>query len=122
MLNRGRANRRVIGLAMLFGVVTSLVGSRSVTLAKEFEMLGTIDCSLASGVTCPIGDSLTLWTTAISGTREPFVIDVSWIRNQIESGPQRQDDLLCLQVEERPGIGYRALSVDRKSTRLNSSH
>jgi hypothetical protein len=102
--------RAILAVALLSGLIPLVVPTR-IGLAKEFEMQGTIDCGLLSGQNCPIQDFMTLYTPAISGKNEPYIFDMSWIRGQLEQGPQRQDDLICLLIEEVPGVGYRGLAV-----------
>jgi len=103
---------RRIALAAAIATFTAPLFSVARTgLAKEFEMEGTIDCGLAAGQDCPVADSMTLYTVSISGKNEPFVFDMSWIRPQLEQAGHKQDDLLCLIVEEVPGVGYRGLAV-----------
>jgi len=106
-----RPLRRLLLATAVAGLMIPLITAARTSLAKEFEMQATIECGLASGQPCPPTDFLTVWTVAISGTREQYLIDVSWIRAQLEQAGQKQDDLLCLLVEEVPGVGYRGLGV-----------
>jgi hypothetical protein len=103
--------RRFILLAGVLAGLASMFAPARPGLAKEFELMGTIDCGLATGQNCPIDNFMTLWTPGISGKNEPYIFDMSWIQEQLRQAPQKQDDLLCLLIEEVPGVGYRGLAV-----------
>lgn len=79
--------------------------------AKVFAIDGTVDCGVRSGRRCTIGDTLAVWTDDVSGALQRVVVDVSWIRRQLEQRRLDQDDRICLEVEDHPDGGLRALSL-----------
>lgn len=111
MSNIPRFGRSIALLVVALGATIAGFSQLERGLAKEFEMLGTLECGQPSGQPCPPGDFITLWTLAISGVRQDVIVDVSWIRSQLEQAGNKQDDLLCLLVEEIPAVGYRGLAV-----------
>jgi hypothetical protein len=78
-------------------------------VGKTFDIVGTVDCGLASGKRCSIGDVVRVWTEDVSGHRQLVEIDVSWIRQTLPA--LDQDDLLRLEVESTPDGKLRALGV-----------
>jgi len=97
-------------LAILLTFCIALAGAGK-GQANEIEIDGTADCGLKSGRRCSIDSRLAIWTDDISGTRERIEIDVSWIRDSLDSIDQ--DDRVCLLVEDRHAERLKAIGVTR---------
>jgi hypothetical protein len=65
---------------------------------RDLELTGTLDCGVASGARCVIGDTVAIWTTDVDGRRRLVSIDVSWVRTHL-SGLD-QDDLVSFEVRD----------------------
>jgi uncharacterized protein YfaP (DUF2135 family) len=97
-------------------LVVALISLLSVDLAlptpgqaKEFDVIGTVDCGLPSGRRCSLDDTLVLRTDSVSGESERVSIDISWIKRKLPS--LDQDDEITLSVELLPNGTLKALSV-----------
>ena len=78
---------------------------------KDFALQGIVDCAQRSGQRCAIGDTLAVWTSDIGSVLQRVVIDVTWMKRQINQRRLDQDDLVCIEVRERPdgllqGLGF----------------
>lgn len=74
-------------------------------LAKEFDVVGTVDCGIPSGRRCDLDDTLVLLTDSVSGLHELVAIDISWIKKRLPSLDQDDEIELCVQTipnEEKP--------------------
>ena len=84
----------------LFLVVLVAVAPESLALPvaadKDFAITGIVDCGQRSGQRCTIGDLLAVRTVDLSGVLERVVINVSWIRKQLEARRLDQDDAICI--------------------------
>jgi uncharacterized protein YfaP (DUF2135 family) len=78
-------------------------------LAKEFDVIGTVDCGIATGRRCSLDDTLALWTDSVTGVTALVSIDISWIKRKLPS--LDQDDEITLSVELLPNGTLKALSV-----------
>ncbi len=114
LMTRAFAVRRLFLTISSIGLFALVLAHPSIVLSKDFPVLGTVECGLASGQQCLIGDALTVWTLSLSGMRDQATIDVAWVRAQLEEVGTKQDDLICLHVEEVPGGGLRALSIPER--------
>jgi hypothetical protein len=102
------ALRMVVGI-VLPALVLSFGISGDAHAQKEFLIQGTIDCGRASGARCEIGDTITVWTTDVSGERQKVTIDVSWIKNQLDQ--YDQDDLIYIDVRVMPDGTLQGLAI-----------
>jgi hypothetical protein len=78
---------------------------------KDFALQGTVDCGIRSGRRCAIDDTLRVWTGDIGNVVQQVVIDVTWMKRQVNQRGLDQDDLVCIEVRERPdgllqGLGF----------------
>lgn len=104
--------RRVARLVALVAVVTSTVSVSPATATvtnKTLDLVGIVDCGLASGKRCDIGMTLKLRTRDLSGNLDTVEIDISWIKHTLPD--VEQDDFLRFEVEEKPGGGFQALRI-----------
>src|SRR5436190_18566175 len=104
-----RTIARVWPYAILLVLAAFVWWPTTSSLGKDLELTGTVDCGLASGARCSIGDTLRLWTTDVDGTRRLVEIDVSWIRDQL--GGIDQDDLMSFEVRDLGGGHFQAIAV-----------
>ena len=97
--------------------VTSLVvlqGTSEVTRAKDFDITGTIDCGKVSGNKCAFSDwetgpRLTVITSDLGSSRQPVVVDASWVRNNLPS--LEQDDFVWFTLRDDAGPGLRVIGI-----------
>jgi hypothetical protein len=80
----------------------------SVALAREIDVVGTVDCGRPSGARCSIDDVVSLLTEGPGG-RIRTTVDVSWVKRDLPA--LDQDDVLCLLVESRPGGTDQAIGL-----------
>ncbi len=83
-------------------------------MAKEFDVTGTLDCGVRSGDKCQFvdwetGPKLAVFTEDISGTRERWEIDASWIRDDLMKFGQ--DDFVWFTVRDEGSNVLRATGV-----------
>src|SRR5436190_5072341 len=104
-----RTIARVWPYAILLVLAAFVWWPTTSSLGKDLELTGTVDCGLASGARCSIGDTLRLWTTDVDGTRRLVEIDVSWIRDQL--GGIDQDDLLSFEVRDLGDYRFQAIAI-----------
>jgi hypothetical protein len=104
---RSRLLLLVLTLLLPFGAWGAETSARPAE--KSFDIVGTVDCGLASGKRCSIGDVVRVWTEDVSGHRQLVEIDVSWIKQTLPA--LDQDDLLRLEVESTPDGTLRGLGV-----------
>lgn len=97
MSSRARGLRSA-SLAVLFAFCVALVGVGQ-GQAREYEIDGTADCGLRSERRCSIDSTLAVWTDDVTGTRQRFEVDVSWIRPS-QMDRIDQDDRVCLLIED----------------------
>jgi hypothetical protein len=96
-------------LGMVFAAV--LLGAGHAYAQKEFLIVGTVDCGLPSGRRCSIDEVIRLWTSDVTGERARFVVDVSWVKNQL--GTYDQDDAICIEVRAMPDGTLQALGISQ---------
>jgi hypothetical protein len=82
--------------------------------AKEFDVTGTLDCGARSGHTCHFDDwdtgpTLGILTEDISGTRERVLVDVSWVKKDLNDFGQ--DDFVWFTVRDDVGSNLVATGV-----------
>jgi len=98
-------------LAAAFVVTTATLAVPAAPVAtaaavKDFDVTGSLDCGVRSGQKCVFtdwetGPILALFTEDISGESMRFVVDASWLRDNLTAF--RQDDFVWFTV--RDGIG-----------------
>jgi len=91
-------------------------------LAKEYNIAGTVDCGAKSGRSCSIGNTVDLWTSDVSGSRQLVTVDVSWVRKHLRG--LGQDDAIDLEVQDSPTAagGIQAIGISGEGSfvdRLN---
>ena len=113
--------RRTMAAGTLLGLTALSLLPASPALAKDFNVAGTVDCGVRSGRACPLGDTITLWTDDISGTRELVTVDVTWIGRQLRGASLEQDDAIDLEVRSLPEArgGLQALGVTGEGSFVN---
>ena len=67
-------------------------------LAKEFDVIGTVDCGIPSGRRCDLDDTLVLLTDSVSGLNELVAIDISGIKRKLPALDQDDEITLCVQT------------------------
>jgi hypothetical protein len=82
--------------------------------AREFDLTGTLDCDDRSGRKCHFvdweaGPVLAIFTEDISGVRERRIVDVSWVRDDMDGS--RQDDFVWFTVADLGGEFLQATGV-----------
>lgn len=92
----------------------SMVPAPAAASAREFDLTGTLDCAKFSGHKCHFvdwatGPVLAVFTEDISGVRERHLIDVSWVRDDMEGF--RQDDFVWFTVADLGGEFLQATGV-----------
>jgi hypothetical protein len=90
----------VVVLAVVLGIWLALPQRSQ---ANTFGVTGIIDCGLASGKRCTIGDTVTILTSDVTGADEKVVVDISWIKDYFEEEDFDQDDAICLEVDDAGG-------------------
>jgi hypothetical protein len=123
-LLRGLLSRKFLLPLILVGAVAlslGLPGTQPAYALKDFALLGIVDCGLRSGQRCAIGDLLRLRTRDVGPVETVVVIDVTWMKRQVESARLEQDDLVCMEVRERPdgilqGLGFVEVCPDLEGT------
>jgi hypothetical protein len=79
-------------------VIQSTLGA-SLAVAKEFAVVGIVDCGVSSGRACPAGTTVIgIRTDQISGKLQTFKVDLAWVLKQTPT--LHQDDQLCLEVRD----------------------
>jgi hypothetical protein len=124
MFSAGQTRRRhrlhwlLLGL-LLVGLLSGGVARPAVlaqaepagmALAKEVDVVGTVDCGRRSGRACEIQDRLAVWTDSLSGERSRVTLDVSWVRSSLPA--LDQDDEIVAVVDVRPDGTLQVLSLD----------
>ena len=122
-----RSTRSVVHRMGLIMLVVTLLSLFSVDLArptpglaKEFDVIGTVDCGIPSGRRCDLGDTLVLLTDSVSGLNELVAIDISGIKRKLPA--LDQDDEITLCVESLPDGKLKAtcvISAKRRTGTLN---
>lgn len=102
-----RLTRSVVHRLRLVMLVVTLLSLFSLDLArpapglaKEFDVIGTVDCGIPSGRRCDLDDTLVLLTDSVSGLNELVAIDISGIKRKLPA--LDQDDEITLCVESLP--------------------
>jgi hypothetical protein len=103
---------RSASLAVLFAFCIALVGVGQ-GQAREYEIDGTADCGLRNEQRCTIGSVLSIWTDDITGSRQRFEVDVSWIKDALEEDKIDQDDHICLIIEDRQAVRLKAIGMSQ---------
>jgi len=78
-------------IATLLATLTADLGPARVSYAKEIDLTGTVDCGQRSGRHCSLGDTLVPRTSDITGELAPAAIMISWIKDQLPSLDQDED-------------------------------
>ena len=122
-----RSTRSIVHRFRLVMLVVTLLSLAAVDvarptpgLAKEFDVVGTVDCGIPSGRHCELADTLVLLTDSVSGVNELVPIDISWIKRQLPA--LDQDDEITLCVELLPDGKLRAtcvISAKRREGTIN---
>ena len=122
-----RSARSLVGRLRLVMLVVMLLSLLSVDivrpttgLAKEFDVIGTVDCGIPSGRRCELNDTLVLLTDSVSGLNELVAIDVGGIKRKLPA--LDQDDEITLCVETRPDgklVATCVVSAKRRTGTLN---
>ena len=81
----------------------------TLTLAKNVDVIGTVDCGRPTGQRCNLDDTLVLLTDCLTGQLAPAVVDISWIKDKLPA--LNQDDEITLAVEALPNGKLQALGV-----------
>ena len=103
-------SRSLLTLAALVSAVVVGLAQPTLALAKTFAITGTVDCGVKSGEHCEIGDTLNVRTTDISGNLDDVVVDVSWIKKQLDEDEWDEEDRICLEVDDGAGT-YQATGL-----------
>jgi hypothetical protein len=98
----------------VFGAVVLIPAYPVAAAPREFDVTGTLDCDEWSGRKCAFvdwsaGPVLAMFTEDISGVRERHLIDVSWVRDDMEGF--RQDDFVWFTVADMGGEVLQATGV-----------
>src|SRR5207237_1068133 len=104
-----RVGGRAVGWVLLTLIVVCLFLPVPSGLGKDIELTGTIDCGGASGATCSIGSTVSIWTTDVDGTRKLVTVDVQWIVSQLPV--LHQDDLITFEVEDLGDGHFQVVAV-----------
>jgi hypothetical protein len=67
-------------------------------LAKEFDVVGTVDCGIPSGRHCELGDTLVLLTDSVSGLMELVAFDIRGIKRKLPDLDQDDEITLCVEL------------------------
>lgn len=86
-------------MSLLAAVVAGPVGAPLPALAKEFAVVGIVDCGPKSGRPCPDGTTVIgVRTDQISGKLQTHKVDIAWVLKQ---APRlHQDDEICIEVRD----------------------
>jgi len=105
----------------LLGLATLSLASATPTLAKDFNVAGTVECGARSGRACAIGDTITLWTDDFGGPRQLVTIDATWIQRQLSRAGLEQDEAIDLEVRELPAAagGLQAIGITGEGSFVN---
>lgn len=96
-----------VGLAVLvMGLVPPTAG-----LAKEFTLVGSVDCSERGGVYCVVNPIMFVNTDSVSGRMERIPVDVTMIRPQLLEWAWAQDGRICLDVRDGPNGRLQAVGM-----------
>lgn len=106
-----RAARPVMAGVALLALAQVSVGT---VQAKEFDVTGTIDCGASSGHKChwddwDTGPVIGVLTEDISGTRQLAMVDVSWVKKQLDDFDQ--DDFVWFTVQDLGGPNLQATGI-----------
>ena len=101
--------RLVMLVVALMSLLSVDLARPAAGLAKEFDVIGTVDCGIATGRRCSLDDTLVLLTDSVTGEYERVAIDISWIKRKLPA--LDQDDEITLSVELLPNGTLKALSV-----------
>ena len=104
-----RRLRPVVLVVALLGLASVDLSWPSPTLAKDVDVVGTVDCGVRSGRRCSLDDTLVLLTDSLTGANKLVVIDIRWIKRKLPA--LDQDDEITLSVELLPDGTLRALGV-----------
>lgn len=122
-----RVSRTVGHWLRLLMVVVAVLSLLSVdfsraapSFAKEFDVVGTVDCGQRSGQRCRLGDTLVLWTDSVTGELARVTFDLSWVKNDMPSVDQ--DDEITVAVESLPDGKMRVLSVTSEDKRSGTNN
>jgi uncharacterized protein YfaP (DUF2135 family) len=112
--------RLVMLLVTLLSLFAMDLAQPSPGHAKEFDVIGTVDCGIPSGRRCDLGDTLVLLTDSVSGLNELVRIDIRGIKRKLPA--LDQDDEIALCVELLPDGKLKAtcvISAKRRDGLLN---
>ncbi|MGE3271897.1 MAG: hypothetical protein AB7P40_24295 [Chloroflexota bacterium] len=101
--------RLVMLLVAVLSVFAFDLSHSATTLAKEIDVIGTVDCGLRSGQRCSLENTLVLLTDSVTGEATHISIDISWIKDKLPA--LDQDDEITLSVEILPNGKIQGLSV-----------
>ena len=102
-----RARVAAIGVAVVaMGLVPPSVG-----LAKEFTLVGSVDCSERGGVYCVVNPVMLINTDSVTGNMQRIPVDVTMIRRQLLEWAWFQDDRICLDVRDGPNGRLQAVGM-----------
>jgi uncharacterized protein YfaP (DUF2135 family) len=90
------------------------------SFAKEFDVVGTVDCGQRSGQRCSLGDTLVLWTDSVTGELARITFDLSWVKKEMPS--LDQDDEITVAVESLPDGKLRILSITSDEKRSGTKN
>ena len=112
--------RLLLASVMIIGLLSVDFSRAAPGFAKEFDVIGTVDCGLRSGQRCSLGDTLVLWTDSVSGELARTSLDIRWVKKDLPA--LDQDDEITVAVESFPDGGLRVLSItsdDKRSGTRN---
>ena len=90
--------RLVMLVVTLLSLVVTDMARPTPGLAKEFDVVGSVDCGIPSGRRCDLDDTLVLLTDSVSGLHEMVAIDISWIKKKLPALDQDDEIELCVQT------------------------